>query len=155
MTALRVSMPQSVPRPSTMGTKFWSSVAATTSPPSASMGRAGQKSRRDKALDAVALLGLEVGGAGGQDVAEKVALGDAAYVLLVFVEHGNGRVAVVGEALEPLADGVVLVQEGGVELGYHQFCNVHYRPPEDALPPARRLYYNYIRPEAHVQVPRC
>lgn len=101
MTALRVSMPQSVPRPVDYGHKV---LVQRGSDDVGAFGVDGQgraEVAADDALDPVLLLGLEVGGAGGQDVAEKVALGDAAYVLLVFVEHGYGRVAVVGEALEP------------------------------------------------------
>ena len=73
----------------------------------------------------VVLVILQIGGAGGEDVAQEVALGDAAPVLALQVEDGDGGMAPVVDDLQSLATDGDLLEAGGAVFRGHDFGNIH------------------------------
>ena len=60
---------------------------------------------------------------------EEVSFRDTADILLLFIQNGDGGVAMSGEPFQPLADCISFVEKHGEYFGDHDFRYVHFISP--------------------------
>jgi len=78
----------------------------------------------------------------GKEPPEEISLADSAHILSPAVDDGDGAAPVVPELLQPLAQGVVVVEVGDTVFGGQQISNIHSRASfllRRGSPPGSRL----------------